>query len=77
MGSVMLDDSGGTGSEKAKMPRARLQKLFRYALSGLDCNSLYISKQIIPATKPVVVAMAGMIFPAMPRDTCFDASEIR
>lgn len=45
---------------------AKLEKVFRYADKGFFWRILYTSRHIIPATKPVVVEMAGMIFPAIP-----------
>ena len=77
LGSVTELMAGATGWLKAKIHNARLQKLLRKASTGAPCRSLYISMHITPATSPVVVAMAGMILPAMPRDTCFEASAIR
>ena len=43
----------------------------------LSAASLMSSKQTSPATSAVVVAIAGMIFPAMPRDVCRSASGMR
>jgi hypothetical protein len=56
---------------------AKEVKVFEKAVTGLFCSSLYISKHTAPVTRAVVVAMAGVIFPAMPRAVCRSASGIR
>lgn len=59
------------GSEKAKKGSARLQKAFLNVSMGMACLLgpaaiiLYISKHTRPATAAVVVAIAGMIRPAI------------
>jgi hypothetical protein len=47
-----------------------------YASKGFRCSSLYSSKHTKPVTSAVVVAMAGMILPAICRDLCKSASGI-
>ena len=55
------------GSEKAKNGRARLANPFLYiSMLVCPCRSLYSSRVTRPATREVVVAMAGMIRPAIP-----------
>ena len=68
--------SGSRGSELAMKPSARLTKLLRYASTGLLCSSLKISRQTSPVTSAVVVAMAGMILPAMSLERCLSASAV-
>ena len=56
------------GSEKETNGRARLQKAFLKSSIFFDSNwtSLSSSRQTNPVTIAVVVAIAGMILPAMP-----------
>lgn len=55
-----------TGSEKPTKGRARLRKPFLYeARSRCPCTTLYSSRHASPTTAAVVVAIAGMIFPAI------------
>ena len=55
------------GSEKPKKGRAKLTNPFLYdSIFLLPFTSLYISRQTSPTTREVVVAMAGIILPAMP-----------
>lgn len=57
---------GGTGSEKAKKGNARFKNPFLYFSTFLwPWTTLNNSKQTKPTTKLVVVAMAGIIRPAM------------
>ena len=67
---------GGCGSNEVYRFTASDEKVFAYAVTGLSCSSLYISMQMKPVTSAVVVAMAGVIFPAIPRAACKSASGI-
>lgn len=62
--------AGGNGSDMANTGRARLRKLFRCASSPLPCSSLYSSRHTRPVTVAVVVAIAGIILPAMRLAVC-------
>lgn len=54
------------GSEKPKKGKARLTKPFLYcSMSVLPSMILYNSRHTSPVASDVVVAMAGMIFPAI------------
>mmetsp|Transcript_16826 Transcript_16826/g.59750 ORF Transcript_16826/g.59750 Transcript_16826/m.59750 type:complete len:337 (-) Transcript_16826:2094-3104(-) len=57
--------AGGDGSEKAKSGSARLTKPHLSASKGWPWTSLMSSRQARPATRAVVVAMAGTTLPAI------------
>ncbi len=47
-----------------------------YIFHTLTCSNFINSKATSPVTRAVVVAIAGMIFPAIKRDVCMSASGI-
>ena len=63
--SLYVRAGAAMGSEKAKKGSARLAKAFLNSVIFLFCNSLYNSMHTKPVTMAVVVAMAGMILPAI------------
>jgi hypothetical protein len=64
------------GSAQRKKFWAKLAVMQESFSMGFSCKILYNSMQIAPTTRAVVVAIAGMIFPAIPRDLCKLASPI-
>ncbi len=56
---------GSRGSLKTQRGRAKLIVTFLYTLAGLLSKNLIISMPTAPTTIAVVVAMAGIIFPAI------------
>jgi len=62
---LSLKTIGSIGSLKTSKGRARLIVTFLKADGGLLSKNLMISIPIAPTIVAVVVAMAGMIFPAM------------
>ena len=61
-----LRNFGGSGSREVNSGSHRFVNTLEKAVTGFSCNILYNSKQIVPATKPVVVAIAGVILAAIP-----------
>jgi hypothetical protein len=62
-----FDFGAEIGSENPKNGKAKLTKPFLYASSFFFPSiNLYNSKQTRPVTREVVVAMAGIILPAIP-----------
>jgi hypothetical protein len=56
----------GVGSENTKRGSAKLMKPFLYySISSIPWTNLYISAETQPVIIAVVVAMAGIIFPAI------------
>lgn len=65
------------GSLNPKKGSARLTKPFLYcSISSLPSTTLYSSRVTRPVTRAVVVAMAGMIFPAINLVLCRSAGSI-
>lgn len=63
---VIFTLAGAIGSENENAGIAKFKNVFRYcSMSSMPCTSLYNSADIKPATSAVVVAIAGMIRPAM------------
>ena len=63
--SLSLNIIGSTGSLKMSKGSARLIVTFLNTLRGLLRRNLMISIPIVPTTVAVVVAIAGMILPAI------------
>ena len=79
MGSYSLDFVllAGVGSEKTNKGRARLMNPFLYdSISSKHWTYLYSSAPTQPVIIAVVVAMAGMIFPAIILVFCWSHSWI-
>mmetsp|Transcript_1654 Transcript_1654/g.4486 ORF Transcript_1654/g.4486 Transcript_1654/m.4486 type:complete len:201 (-) Transcript_1654:2572-3174(-) len=76
--SLLTVFAGGMGSERSQRGRARFTKPFLNSSNFLDFSvtTLRSSAVTSPITMAVVVAIAGMIFPAIIFTLCFSASGI-
>ena len=65
LSSLYLNVLGTIGSAIANSGSARLANVLRYASTGLRCSTLYSSRHTKPVAIAVVVAIAGMMRPAI------------